>query len=74
MLVSYTDMRLGSSKDIHKDHKKLSVISPDDDMPKIVIPAALHDSPKMHTEKHNDEKPVITLLIVEAGLIAYHFW
>ena len=33
-----------------------------------------HDNPKMLTKKHNDEKLVITLLIVGAGLIAYHFW
>ena len=29
---------------------------------------------KMLTEKHNDEKLAITLLIVGTGLIAYHFW
>ena len=43
------------------------------DVPKIVIPTARHDL-KMLTEKHNDEKLVITLLIVGGGLIAYHFW
>ena len=47
--------------------------SPDDDMPKIVIPAVRHDKLKVLTEKHNDEKLVITLLIVGAWLIAYHF-
>ena len=43
----------------------------------IVIPAAQYDPThnlKMLTEKHNDEKLVITLLIVGTGLIAYHFW
>ena len=42
-----------------------------------MISAARHDprhNLKMFTEKHNDEKLVITLLIVGAGLIAYHFW
>ena len=47
-----------------------------------MIPAAQHDpvgatklrNPKMLTENYNDEKLVITLLIVGAGLIAYHFW
>ena len=29
---------------------------------------------RMLTEKHNDEKLVITFLIVGTGLIAYHFW
>ena len=28
---------------------------------------------KMLTEKHNDEKLAMTLLIVGTGLIAYHF-
>ena len=39
--------------------------------------AARHDprhNLKMLTEKHNDEKLAITLLIVGTGLIAYHFW
>ena len=74
ILVSNTDMKIGSNKDINKDHKKLPVTPPGDDMPKIVIPVVRHDNPKMLTEKHNDEKLVITLLIVGTGLIAYHFW
>ena len=32
------------------------------------------DNQKMLVEKHNDDKLAITLLIVGAGLIAYHFW
>ena len=72
-LVSNTDMKIGLNKDINKDHKKL--LPPDDDVPKIVIPAVRHDKPKnMLTEKHSDEKLALTLLIVGAGLIAYHFW
>ena len=39
-------------------------------MPRIVIPADRHDYPKMLTERHNDEKLFIILLIVGAGLIA----
>ena len=39
-----------------------------------MIPAVRHDSLKMLTGKHNDEKLVITLLIVGVGLIGYHFW
>ena len=43
---------------------------PLDDTPKIVIPAVQHDpphNPKMLTEKHNDEKLAITILLVEVG-------
>ena len=72
ILVSNTDMKNGSNKDINKDHKKLPPL--DDDVPKIVIPVVRHDNTKMLTKKHNDEKLVITLLIVGSGLIAYHFW
>ena len=70
-------MKIGSNKDIIKDHKKSPVTLPDDDAPKIVnkpIPAVRHDNWKIITEKHNNEKLVLTLLIVAAGLIAYHFW
>ena len=66
ILVSNKDMKIGSNRDINKDHKKLPP-----DVPK--IPAIRHDL-KMLTEKHNDEKLAITFLIVGAGLIAYHFW
>ena len=65
ILVSNTDMKIGSNRDINKDHKKLP--------PEIVIPTVRHDI-KMLTEKHYDEKLAITFLIVGAGLIAYHFW
>ena len=41
---------------------------------KNVIPVVRHDNLKMLTEKHNDEKLVITLSIVGPGLITYHFW
>ena len=74
ILVSNTDMKIGSNRDINRDHKKLT---PPDVPKKIVIPVAQHDLPhnlKMLNEKHNDEKIAITFLIVGAGLIAYHFW
>ena len=48
-----------------------------DDMPKIVTPTARHDNLIMltkHYDEHNDEKLVITLLIMGAGLISCHFW
>ena len=73
ILVSNTDMKTGSNKNINKGHKKLDVTPPDDDMPKLVIPAVRHGNLKMLTEKHNDEKLVITLLIVRAGF-TYHLW
>ena len=53
ILVSNTDMKIGSNRDINKDLKNLP--PPDDNMPKIVIPAVPHDNPKMLTENHNDE-------------------
>ena len=68
-LVSNTDMKIDSNRDISKDHKKLAPPEP-----KIVIPAVRHDNPKILTGKHNDEKLVITLLIVGAGLIDYRYW
>ena len=71
-------MKIGSNRDINKDHKKLTPW----DVPNTVIPAARHDpvgttiphNLKMVTKKHNDKKLAITLLIVGTGLIAYHFW
>ena len=46
IFVSNTDMKIGSNKDINKDHKKLPVTPPDADMPKIVTPAARHGNLK----------------------------
>ena len=39
ILVSNIDMKSGSNKDINKDHKNLPVSPPDDDVPKIGVPA-----------------------------------
>ena len=58
-------MKIGSNRDINKVHKKLPPPEP-----KAVIPAVRLDNPKMLTEKHNNEKLVITLFIVGSGLIA----
>ena len=44
------------------------------DAPKIVIPTARDDSLEVLAKKDKDEKLAITLLIVGAGMIAYHFW
>ena len=78
ILVSNTGMKIGSNRDMNRDHKKLSPPN----LPNTVIPAARHDpvgttiqpNLKMLTEKLSDEKLAITVLIVVAGLIAYHFW
>ena len=73
ILVSNTYMKIGSNRGINKDHKKVTP----PDVPKTVIPTVQHDLPhnlKMLTEKHNDEKLAITLLIVGTGLIVFHFW
>ena len=73
ILVSNTDMKIGSKRDINKDRKKLP------DVPKVVASAdqpetTISHNLKMLTEKHNDEKLAITFLIIARGLIAYQFW
>ena len=45
ILVSNTDMKIGSNRDINKVHKKLPPPEP-----KTVTPAVRHDNPKMPTE------------------------
>ena len=73
ILVSNTPIKIGSNRDINS-HKKLT---PPDVPKKIVIPAPQDDPPhnlRMLTEKRNDEKLAFTLLVVESGLIADHFW
>ena len=82
ILMSNKDMKICSNRYINKDRKKLAVAPPLPDVPKTVIPVSRHDlvgvtklhNLKMLTKNHNDEKLVITPLIVGAGLIAYHFW
>ena len=71
ILVSNTDMKTGSNRDMNKDHKKLPVTLPN--VFKIVILAVRHDL-KILTEKHNDEKLAITFLMVGARFITYNFW
>ena len=78
ILVSNTDMKIASNRDINSDHNKLTL----PDVSNTVIPTARHDTVgttiphnlKMLTKKHNDEKLAIAILIVGAVLIAYHFW
>ena len=80
-------MRIGSNKDINQENKKLPVATPgpdraEDAAPKMDKPiknclTAQHeqtDNQKMFAEKHNGGKLAIKILIVRAGLIAYHFW
>ena len=68
ILVSNTDMKIVSNRDINKNRKKLSV-------PK---PVTRHDplevtrsDLRMLTERHNDEKLAIIQAILGCGLIAY---
>ena len=75
IIVNNTGMKIGSNKDINRDHKKFPVVKPN---------VARHDpvrgrrpynlNLRMLTEKHNDEKLAITVIIMGVGLIAYHFW
>ena len=99
ILVSSRDMKIGSNRDIDKDHKKLPQPEPGKaegaasktvkniDKPIKDRLAAQHDpvgnkahqvqqtdNQRMLTEWHNDEKLAITILIVGAGLVVYHFW
>ena len=72
ILVSNTGMKIGSNKDINKNHKKTPVAKPN---------LAQHDPEegrrpfnlRLLTEKHNGEKLTITIPIVGVGIIAYHF-
>ena len=72
ILLSNTRMKTGSNKDINRDHQNFPVVKPN---------VARHDpvgegrpyNLRMLTEKHNDEKVAMTIWIVGAGLIAYHF-
>ena len=67
ILVSNTDMKIGSNRDISRDHKKLTP----SDVPNTLITPARYDpvgttiphNLKMLTEKHNAEKLVITLAL-----------
>ena len=79
ILVSITDMKIGSSRVIKTDRKQLTPA----DVPKTIVISAVRQDPvaatipynlKMLSEKHNYEKLAITLLIVGTGFIAYHFW
>ena len=78
ILLSNTDMKIGSSRDINKDRNKLAVARPGVPLTHVAqrdpVGVTFPHNLKMLTEKHNDEKLAITLLIVGAGLIAYHFW
>ena len=76
ILVSNTGMKIGSNRNINRDHKKLL------DVPKTMTSADRHEPAettvphnlKILTERHHYEKLAITLLVVGTGLVAYHFW
>ena len=62
-------MKIGSNKEVNKS----TSLKPDKTEGK-VKEDHLMDKSRMLTEQHNDEKIIVKLLIVGAGLIAYHFW
>ena len=74
ILVSNTGTKIGSNKDINRDHKKFPVVKPN---------LARHDpvggrrpyslNLRMLTGKHNDEKLAITAMIVGLGLLLIIF-
>ena len=86
ILISNTGMKIGSNKDINKDHKKMIPPGPDGAEGAVQAAPKMHlmkstykpiketDNQRMLAEKHNDEKLATTILIVRAGLVAYHFW
>ena len=76
ILVSNKGMKIGSNKDINRDHKKFPVAKPNvaQHDPVGGIRRSYNLNLKMLAEKHKDEKLAITILVVGAGLIANHFW
>ena len=87
VLIYNTDMKIDSNKDVNKVHKKSSANPPDPDRVEDAAHAApkTHlrkgtdksikekNNQRMLAEKHNDETLAITILIVGAGLVAFHF-
>ena len=77
ILLSNTDMKIGSNRDINKDHKRLAVAKAGVPMTCVArrdpVGAIIPHNLKMLTKKHNDEKLAIKLLILGDGLIAYYF-
>ena len=79
ILVNNTGMKIGLNNDLNNNRKKLLVITLD--VSKAVMPEIRHDPverKKLHnlkilTQKHNNVKLAITLLIVGTGLIAFRF-
>ena len=78
--VSNTGMKIGLNRALSNNRQKVLVTPLD--VSKVIIPAVRHgpvETKKLHnlkilTQKDNDEKLAITLLIVGTGLIAFHFW
>ena len=80
-------MKIGSKKDIKKDHKELSITPrepsrAEDAAHKINKPIKDHlgaqqeqiNNQRMLSEKHNEEEVAITIYIVGTGLVTYQFW
>ena len=77
ILVSNTDMKIGSGRAVNRDRKKRPITPPDVPKKKVTS-AAQHNPPhnlKMLTEKYSDEKLIITILTARMTcLLTYHFW
>ena len=70
ILVSNTVMKIRSNKDINRDHKKFPVVKPNVAWNDPVGGRRSYNlNLTMLTEKHNDEKLSITVMIVEVGLL-----
>ena len=71
-------MKIGLNREENKEKKLTSSESDktvgDAPMSRTDHLVAQDDNSKMLTKKHDEEELAITLLIVGAELIAYHFW
>ena len=74
ILVSNAGMKIGSNKDMNKDHKKFPLVKPNVAPHDQVEERRPYLNLRMLTEKHNNEKLAITAMIVGIGFIAFHFW
>ena len=86
VLVSNIDIKIGSNRDINKEHKKLPKTPPGlgkAEGPALKMDKTIKnqlavqhdqiDNPEMFSKNHNDKKLAITIFMVGAGLNAYHF-
>ena len=78
ILISNTNTNIGYNNYINKDHKNSVTLTKPGGAEgaalKMNKPKKEIDNQKMLTKKHTNEKLAITLLVVRAGQIAYHYW